>query len=289
MHPLLLLLVVIFGSALMLFKKAQAFLANLLGAIGFTTTPNQTGALVLIALLALVWLLKSLLDRHKANRIKQRELAIAAIIRPHLQTLHTRKQRLTYQGDYQEQVTYAWDREKRHFYRNVFALQFPHASLQECSYWIETLLRTNAHAHTPIPHSTRYPDDPIEFERWCAQQLRNQGWHARTTKGSGDQGVDVIATKNGVKLVLQCKLYSSPVGNKAVQEIYAGQCIENAQIAGVVTNAQYTPAAKQAAHQTGVRLLHATDLQNFDHPLTGPWSTAQQNRATTSLHSHSRS
>jgi restriction system protein len=57
---------------------------------------------------------------------------------------------------------------------------------------------------------------PAEFEGFCAEELRHAGWNARVTLQSRDQGVDVVADKNNVGVVLQCKLYTGPVGNKAV-------------------------------------------------------------------------
>lgn len=47
---------------------------------------------------------------------------------------------------------------------------------------------------------------PSEFETFCAEQLRLAGWNARVTMQSRDQGVDVVADKNGRRVVLQCKL-----------------------------------------------------------------------------------
>ena len=63
-----------------------------------------------------------------------------------------------------------------------------------------------------------FSDDmkPVDFEAFCAEELRRAGWNARVTMQSRDQGVDVIADKSNVRVVLQCKLYTSPVGNKAV-------------------------------------------------------------------------
>ena len=58
--------------------------------------------------------------------------------------------------------------------------------------------------------------------------MRQFGWDAHATQGSGDQGKDVIAKRDGVSSAIQCKLYSKPVGNKAVQEALAG-----AQYAGM--------------------------------------------------------
>ncbi|MDP2779528.1 restriction endonuclease [Devosia sp.] len=110
---------------------------------------------------------------------------------------------------------------------------------------------------------------PIQFEKWCESALRWSGWSTAATKASGDQGADVVATKDGVKVVLQCKLYSRPVGNAAVQEIFAAKAHYGAAGAAVVSNQVYTPAAQQLARSCGVKLLHADDLMNFN---SNSWS-----------------
>lgn len=104
-------------------------------------------------------------------------------------------------------------------------------------------------------HSIPDGMDPYEFEGLCAKVLRDHGWDASPTSGSGDQGADVIAKKSGKTLVLQCKLYSQPVGNKAVQEVIAAKSYYGADHAAVVTNASYTVSAKDLAHVSGVSLL----------------------------------
>ena len=102
--------------------------------------------------------------------------------------------------------------------------------------------------------------DPVEFEERCAEAMRLAGWSAHTTKGSGDQGVDVLAELNQVRVVLQCKRYAANVGNKAVQEAFAAKCFVQANYAAVVTNSKFTPSARALAAATGVLLLHFTDL-----------------------------
>ena len=124
-----------------------------------------------------------------------------------------------------------------------------------------------AAANQPAQHTLPPNPTPVEFEIFCAEQLRQSGWDAQVTKGSGDQGVDVIATKNGVRVILQCKLYSKPVGNKAVQEAAAGRLHEGAHHAAVVSNSAYTPAAEQLARTTGVMLLHHSQLCELDKSL----------------------
>ena len=104
---------------------------------------------------------------------------------------------------------------------------------------------------------------PTEFEIFCAEQLRRSGWDARVTLQSRDQGIDVVAEKAGLRVVLQCKLYSGPVGNKAVQEITAGKAHAQAHRGAVVTNSRYTSSAEQLASANGVLLLHYSDLANL--------------------------
>ena len=73
-------------------------------------------------------------------------------------------------------------------------------------------------------YKTGGSSDGLSFEYTCASILRKRGFsNVDVTKGSGDQGIDVLAWKGGTKYGIQCKLYASPVGNKAVQEAYAGK------------------------------------------------------------------
>ena len=105
---------------------------------------------------------------------------------------------------------------------------------------------------------------PVAYERYCADVLRRAGWHATLTPSSNDQGIDVLARKGGVRIVIQCKLYSGPVGNAAVQQALAGREYVRAHHAAVVSNAAYTASARDLARRTGVLLLHDRDLINAD-------------------------
>jgi hypothetical protein len=62
----------------------------------------------------------------------------------------------------------------------------------------------------------------IEFERFIAELFLKMGFESEVTKSSGDQGIDVIASKNGITIGIQAKCYSSTVGNGAIQEAVAG-------------------------------------------------------------------
>lgn len=110
-------------------------------------------------------------------------------------------------------------------------------------------------------------EDPIEYERLVAEELEAAGWDTHLTAASGDQGADVVAVRDGRRLVVQCKLYSKPVGNKAVQEVYAAKRHQSADFAVVVSNAGYTKAARQLASTTGVVLMHHEALPTINAAL----------------------
>lgn len=115
-----------------------------------------------------------------------------------------------------------------------------------------------------IPNLSFDTNNPYEYEHIIAQKLTELGWNAHPTSGSGDQGADVIAEKYGIVFVIQCKLYSQPVGNKAVQEVTSARDYYDASGAVVVTNNDYTKSARQLAESQTVWLLHDSQLEEWD-------------------------
>ena len=96
--------------------------------------------------------------------------------------------------------------------------------------------------------------DGTEFEELIAKLFRKMGYDAEVTKASGDQGIDVIATKNGFKYGIQAKCYSGQVGNSAIQEVVAGKTYYSLNKAIVVTNNFFTKSAIKLAEANGVVL-----------------------------------
>lgn len=100
-----------------------------------------------------------------------------------------------------------------------------------------------------------------KYEQKCAQMLRRKGFHhVEVTKKSGDQGVDIIAYRHFSKYAIQCKYYSYPVGNKAVQEVYAGGKYYDCDRCIVMTNSTFTKAAISAANKLDVKLWENCSL-----------------------------
>ena len=97
--------------------------------------------------------------------------------------------------------------------------------------------------------------DGHEFELFCADVLKKNGYsNIEITKTSGDQGIDIIAYKNHIKYGIQCKCYTSDVGNKAVQEVFAGKAFYQCHLGIVLTNRYFTKSAIELADKNGIIL-----------------------------------
>lgn len=103
-----------------------------------------------------------------------------------------------------------------------------------------------------------------EFENFCAELLRKNGFeNIDVTPKSGDQGVDILAMKDGIRYAVQCKCYSSNVGNTSVQEVHAGKNFYNCHVGVVMSNAEFTQGAISLAAATGVLLWDRWKLKDM--------------------------
>lgn len=147
-----------------------------------------------------------------------------------------------------------------------------HAVLLSPDYWtslrpqFENKNSTPAAPHTPPqPEKVDYPSDLTieqldcmdghDFEYTCADLLIANGFsRVRVTKASGDFGIDILAEKDGEKYAIQCKCYSRPIGNHAVEEAYSGAAYYNGRVPVVMSNQTFTVAAQHMADRIGVLL-----------------------------------
>ena len=111
--------------------------------------------------------------------------------------------------------------------------------------------------HSYIITSTANVDlmEGHEFEYFCAELLERCGFEeVQVTRGSGDQGVDILAKKEDIRYAIQCKNYSTPLGNTPVQEVYAGKTFYRCHVGVVMTNSTFTKGAVELADSVGVIL-----------------------------------
>ncbi|MBV1833104.1 restriction endonuclease [Novacetimonas pomaceti] len=207
-------------------------------------------------------------------QLKNAEKICIDLIQRHADALRIRRKQLVYQNSYGVEKTDKWEKEVVEFTKTIL---LPALSTRGLIHEWDKISRKIISAlygvsQQPIKTPDALPSNPdiyspamnpYDYERYCATLLRKVGWEATATAGSGDQGADVVASKNGNRLALQCKLYNKSVGNEAVQQVAAARDHYHADYAAVVSNADYTPGARQLAKSTKVFLLHHDELQGF--------------------------
>ena len=107
--------------------------------------------------------------------------------------------------------------------------------------------------------------DGVEYELYCKSVLEEAGWEVEDTPVSGDQGVDLIASIEDVRVCIQCKCFTKAVGNKAVQEVAAGMIHWKGTHAVVVAKSGFTKSAKTLAASNKVILTSDSELENLEN------------------------
>jgi restriction system protein len=99
-----------------------------------------------------------------------------------------------------------------------------------------------------------------EFEDYVARIARSSGAPVIMTSTTGDWGVDIIVGRRPNRVAIQCKRQARPVGAGAIQEVVAGAPMHDCTRTLVVTNHEFTPAARKLAGLHGCELVGGADL-----------------------------
>jgi len=106
-----------------------------------------------------------------------------------------------------------------------------------------------------------------QFEYFMADLFKAMGYRTSVLGGAGDQGVDILLTKGDQKIVVQCKNYAKPVGNRLVQEVYTGSTYHGGTEAWVVAPRGYTSGAVELAKRANVQLYDARTIRGWINQL----------------------
>ena len=99
-----------------------------------------------------------------------------------------------------------------------------------------------------------------QFERFIGELFEKLGYKIIVTKISGDQGIDVIVEKKGIKTGIQCKRYTNKVSNSAIQEAVAGKAQYKLDKVMVITTNYFTKSAIELANSNQVTLWNREKL-----------------------------
>lgn len=125
-------------------------------------------------------------------------------------------------------------------------------------------LRTPAAGENPIDAMSG-----TEFEDYIARIARSCGAPVIMTSATGDWGVDLVVGRRPDRLAVQCKRLNRPVGTSAVQEVVAGAAMQDCTHTMVVTNNEFTPAARKLAERHACILVSGTDIPRLKGLIRG--------------------
>jgi restriction endonuclease Mrr len=89
----------------------------------------------------------------------------------------------------------------------------------------------------------------LEFEQVLERMFRQLGFTVMRTKGSGDQGADLLVEHQGKRVAVQAKRYRGRVGNSAVQELLGAIAYYSCHGGIVVATTGFTKSAKELAQK----------------------------------------
>jgi restriction system protein len=223
-----------------------------------------------LVLFAVFFILKYVISKNveaEDKKLKEDKEHIEKKSDKYKKKLAIKRSRLLITDDYGDVDDSKWKKEISYFLKSKIGfVGTPQLSVEQAGKIVDEIAKEAQKVKKLKKLKKPYSDKMtgIEYEHFCANILTKEGWNAEVSKGSGDQGADIIAEKDDVKIVIQCKRYATSVGNKAVQEVIAGKTYYAANAAVVVTNNNFTKSAKALAESADVILLHHTELDDIN-------------------------
>ena len=102
--------------------------------------------------------------------------------------------------------------------------------------------------------------DGYSFEQATAEVLRKHQFTAMVTRGSGDGGIDIEVTRNGLRGVVQCKAHINCVGPSVVRDLFGVIHHCGAAFGIVVSRGGFTRGAIEFARDKPILFLNTDDL-----------------------------
>lgn len=219
---------------------------------------------------------------------------VIPIIHSHKEVLVNKKKRLIYKDEFGDSVSTRWNEELTSYFKtkiehelSIFysenrtlranfervhehELDSFYYLLKECDYrqilveeideLLDSIVIDNAREESFVVEMTG-----LEYEYYLANRINTEtDWTAEVTKGSGDQGADLLINDGeGINCIVQAKYYAKNVGNKAVQEAFSARQYYNANFGFVVTNSFFTPSAIELAESLDILLFQDDEFIKF--------------------------
>lgn len=112
--------------------------------------------------------------------------------------------------------------------------------------------------------------EDYEFEEFCARVLKAHGYHAKTTKRTGDGGWDIeFIGPSNVRGIAECKRYnpSHKVGRPELNKLKGANSVKKADRLLFFTTSSFAKPACEFARSSGIELIDGQRLAVMARPL----------------------
>jgi len=100
-----------------------------------------------------------------------------------------------------------------------------------------------------------------EFENFVADLFSKLGYKTQVRGGSYDEGIDVIAEKDGIKHYIQCKHYHGIIGPDKIRDFYGAiNAKYSNEIAFFVTTSYFSEEADRFTRGKNIELIDRAKL-----------------------------
>jgi restriction system protein len=127
------------------------------------------------------------------------------------------------------------------------------------AWWLLVMLRRLFINHRLADVDTMSGED---FEKYVCGVLRMQGYSGIRLTEKYDYGVDIIASKDGIRWGIQVKRYSGLVKASAVRQVVTGLSVYNCDRAMVITNSVFSRVAVELAFANNCILIDRDKLSS---------------------------
>lgn len=247
----------------------------LLSTIFSMLSNKKLGSVLLFILAALIVLMALFfLTRLAIGKLLKPKLHALKIYRP-IKKLYFKLQSPIYREPYFNNAS-KYELQNKAYYNYIGDLQQRFPDIIEFNYNLQKYLRNIideiiSHEHIAINNSiinqqlekrrTRWLKmDGITFEHEVANIYKKHGYDAKTTKATGEGGVDIRLWKEDEYSIVQCKNVCSQIDEPAVKKLVKTMKNEKAYKAILICSGGFTPKARLFAKDKLIELL---DLNQF--------------------------
>lgn len=105
---------------------------------------------------------------------------------------------------------------------------------------------------------------PNGFEEYIGDLIEALGYQRVNIRGaSGDQGIDILAEKDGERVAIQCKRYKGMVGPHAVRELMGAMGSADAQRGLLITTGVFSIQAEKMVGEAQIEMIDGNKLMEM--------------------------